>query len=576
MENNRNKFHLLRINMPEEQIDEKLQHLKGDRIIERIWNHDHTVWSEASEEISNRLGWLTAHQSMGKHLQTIHSFVEQARADGYTQALLMGMGGSSMAPEVFRRIFGVQDGYLDLDILDSTDPGAILEKEAKLDLRKTLFIVSTKSGGTVETVSLMKYFYNQLTKLVGRENCGNQFIAITDPGSSLEKTAKDLNFREIFLNDPNIGGRYSALSYFGLFPAALVGVNLQKLLHNAEVMSRNAEIKTAVLEKENTPAWLGTALGVFSSSGRDKITLIFSPPIQPFGAWIEQLIAESTGKERKGLLPVDGETLAKPEAYTKDRLFIYFRLDGDTTHDEKVKSLKTAGHPVIQLNLQDIYKLGGEFFRWMMATAVAGWAMKINPFDQPNVESAKILAREMVADYQDKGSLPSSKPDLKVNGIQVYRGQKSETLRQVWHDFLREANPGENECKGRSYFAIQAYLKPDPETDRALQLLRDKIQAASQMAVTVGYGPRFLHSTGQLHKGDAGNGMFIQLTAEIPEDLPIPEQPGRDQSSISFGVLINAQALGDRQALLDAGRKVIRFHLDKDIKGSLRKLGDAL
>ncbi len=576
MKNRPEKRYLFSKNLPDPAMQEELQRMKNELVINRIWKRDHTVWSSSPEEISNRLGWLKSHRLGGKALREIKEFVEQARAEGFTHALLMGMGGSSMAPEVFRKVFGIQDGYLDLHVIDSTDPGAILEKENSVDLSRTLFIVATKSGGTVETISLMKYFYNRTVEAVGRENAGRHFIAITDPGSSLEKTATELSFRKTFLNDPDIGGRYSALSYFGLVPAALVGVDLEKLLHYAEAMAHNAKTEIETVDVENTSAWLGIVLGVLGNSGRDKITLISSPPVQPFGAWIEQLIAESTGKDGKGLLPVDGETPAAPEIYAKDRLFIYFRLDGDTTHEEIVSSLKTAGHPVIQLNLQDIYNLGGEFFRWMIATAVAGWVMQINPFDQPNVESAKVLAREMVSAYRDKGELPSLEPDLKIDGIEVYCGQKAENMQQVWHQFLSQANPGENESKGRSYFAVQAYLKPDPEIDRALQLLRNKIQSASRMAVTVGYGPRFLHSTGQLHKGDAGNGMFIQLTSQMPDDLPIPDRPGSDQSSISFAVLKNAQALGDRQALIDAGRKVIRFHLDKDIKGSLQKLTETL
>ena len=576
MKNSSEKRYLVSENMPDPVMQRELRQMKNERVINRIWKRDHTVWSSSPEEISNRLGWLKSHRLSGKDLREIKEFIEQARAEGFTHALLMGMGGSSMAPEVFRKVFGVQDGYLDLHVIDSTDPGAILEKENSIALSRTLFIVATKSGGTVETISLMKYFYNRAVEAVGRGNAGRHFIAITDPGSSLEKTATELSFRKTFLNDPDIGGRYSALSYFGLVPAALVGVDLEKLLHYAEAMAHNAKTEIETGDVENTPAWLGTVLGVLGNSGRDKITLISSPPIQPFGAWIEQLIAESTGKDGKGLLPVDGETPAAPEIYAKDRLFIYFRLDGDTTHEEIVNSLKTAGHPVIHLNLQDIYNLGGEFFRWMMATAVAGWVMQINPFNQPNVESAKVLAREMVSAYRDKGELPSLKPDLKIDGIEVYCGQKAENMQQVWHQFLSQANPGENESKGRSYFSIQAYLKTDPEIDRALQLLRNKIQAASRMAVTVGYGPRFLHSTGQLHKGDAGNGMFIQLTSQMPDDLPIPDRPGSDQSSISFAVLKTAQALGDRQALIDAGRKVIRFHLDKDIKGSLQKLTETL
>ncbi len=575
MEIGRVKHRIVSENLPDASVQEVLERMKSDRIIDRMWQHDHTVWSDRAGEISNRLGWLHSHRAMAESLESIYGLVEQVRADGYTGALLLGMGGSSMAPEVFRKIFGVRDGYLDLEVLDSTDPGAVLEKEKRNDPQKTLFIVSTKSGGTVETISLMKYFYNTTLKSVGLEDVGKHFVAITDPDSGLEKTAKELSFREIFLNDPDIGGRYSALSYFGLVPAGLIGADLEQLLNHADAMACNAGASNCPVEKDNTPAWLGAALGALGNSGRDKVTLVLPPPIQPFGAWIEQLIAESTGKKGKGLLPVVGENLAAPEIYANDRLFIYFRLKGDGTYDQKVDTLKQAGYPVILLNLQDKYDLGGELFRWMMATAVAGWAMGINPFDQPNVESAKVLARDMVSAYQDRGSLPPMKPDLEVDGIEVYSGDTADNLQQAWREFFKKAHSGENEGRGRSYIAIQAYLKPGPETDRALQRLRDKIQISSRMAVTVGYGPRFLHSTGQLHKGDGGKGMFIQLTADTPYDLPIPDQPGEDRSSISFGVLKSAQAQGDRQALLDAGRQVIRFHLDQDIAGAIEKLIEA-
>lgn len=571
-----NKNSISGYNLPVKPVQEVLERIKTDRIIERIWSNDHTVWSDDPGEISNRLGWLNSPVTIADSIETITEFADQTRAAGHTKALLLGMGGSSLAPEVFRKIFGVQSGYLDLDVLDSTDPGAVLEKERNLDLQKTLFIVSTKSGGTVETVSLMKYFYNLTQKNLGKEHAGSHFIAITDPGSGLEKTARELNFRKIYLNDPDIGGRYSALSYFGLVPAGLIGIDLKRLLERAAHMAEKAKTIDLSLPEGNTPAWLGAVLGASGRLGYDKVTLVLSPPVKPFGAWIEQLLAESTGKAGRGLLPVDGETLLGPEAYANDRLFAYFRLNGDTAHDQKIERLKNAGFPVIQLNLPERYALGGEMYRLMIATAVAGWALQINPFDQPNVESAKALARKMANGYREKGELPSLKPDLITDGIKVYGGFGAENLQHLWQEFFRQVQPGEKEKKGRSYIAIQAYLKPDPETDQALQKMRDKIQVKLRMAVTVGYGPRFLHSTGQLHKGDGGNGLFIQFTAAMPEDVPIPDEPGSDQSSISFGLLKTAQALGDHQALLDAGRKVIRFHIEDNIAGTIEKLTAAL
>ncbi len=558
-------------NFPEELINEELKRFEKESVIRRIREHDHTVWKDNPEEIVNRLGWLENHATMTTALSEIVNLTNQVQHDGYTQALLLGMGGSSMAPEVFRKVFGVKPGYLDLDVLDSTDPGAILGKEKNIDYNKTLFIVSTKSGGTIETISLMKYFYNKAIETLGKNNAGKHFIAITDPGSGMEKTARELEFRKIFLNDPEIGGRYSALSYFGLVPAGLIGADLELLLENAGKMAAKGMSEATATDKKS-PAWLGVVAGALTNAGRDKLTFIFPPTLQPFGAWLEQLIAESTGKEGKGILPVVGETLAPPETYANDRLFIHYKMNGDKTTHHKARALAESGHPLIELELENHYDLGGEIFRWMLATAVAGWSMKINPFDQPNVESAKVQARKMVDEYSEKGALPKIPKDLNVEGIEVFSGFKKSDLHETWQEFLKSLEPGDKEIKGRSYISVQAYLNPKPETDYALQALRDKLQEDYRVAVTVGYGPRFLHSTGQLHKGDAGNGLFIQLTGKMPEDIAIPDQPGSSSSSITFGVLKSAQALGDRQALLDAGRKVIHFHFKIDTEKAIGKL----
>ncbi len=556
----------------QDDVDRALQQIKDNNILSRIWSHDHTVWKDDPAEISNRLGWLHSPDKMADAVDQITAFVEEVRAAGYTHALLLGMGGSSLAPEVLRCTFGVKDGYLDLAVLDSTDPGAVLEKMEELDVSKTLYIVSTKSGGTVETASFMKFFYNEALKRVGADKAGEHFIAITDPGSALEATAKELKFKKVFLNDPNIGGRYSALSYFGLVPAALIGMDLALMLERAAVMAQNTASCNGTASTDNSAALLGAAMGALAIAGRDKVTLIISPPVSYFGAWVEQLIAESTGKEGKGILPVSDETVGSPDKYGHDRLFIYLRLTGDDTYDASVQVLRDAGRPVVQLNLSDQYDLCGEFFRWEMATVIAGMCLGINPFDQPNVESAKVLAREMVAAYHMEGKLPRLTPDFQSEGISVYSDLTANSIAQVFTKFLSLAQPGEDEAAGRSYVAIQAYIMPHPETDAALKKLQTKIQQHYRLAVTVGYGPRFLHSTGQLHKGDGGNGLFIQLTTDLQKDLPIPDQAGGSTSSITFGVLKNAQALGDRQALLDAGRQVIRFRLGSDIAGALRKL----
>ena len=520
-------------------IEEKIDQLESGRIIERIWEKDFTVWGNSPEEISNRLGWLDCLKVTRKSFSEIKSFVDEVQKEGFTDALLMGMGGSSLAPEVFRLTFGVEKGFLDLHVLDSTHPEAILEYEKKLDPYKTLYIVSTKSGGTVETMSLMKYFFTSVSKKFGKDRASKHFIAITDPGSGLEETAKKLNFRKIFLNDPDIGGRFSALSLFGIVPAALIGVDIEKLFNEASKMESES-IHISV--EKNSGAMLGVILGSHAASGVDKVTLITSPKIQYLGGWLEQLIAESTGKNGKGILPVDLEPSTSVNNYSKDRIFVYIKLVGDDSFDEKVSQIKSAGFPLIEIEMKNIYQLGAEFFKWEFATAVAGYIIGVQPFDQPNVESAKIIARDMVKVFQEKGKLP----ELSTMNNEINLSS-----------FLSDLKSGKN------YVTIQAYLKPDDKTWQQLQQLRLKILQKYKVATTLGYGPRFLHSTGQLHKGDGGNGYFIQFISEIEKDVPIPDEAGKDSSSISFGTLIKAQALGDRQALIDNNRKVLTIDLEK-------------
>jgi len=543
-----------------EEVEAVLDRLQQGHIIQRIWDRDHTVWKPDPTEITNRLGWLDSPRNMSDRLGEIRSVVDAVRRDGYTHALLLGMGGSSLAPEVFRLIFGVQEGYLDLGVLDSTDPGAVLAHDRRLDPVRTLFIPATKSGGTVETFSFLKYFYNRTLEAAGADQAGAHFAAITDPGGGLAELAEEREFRHTFLNDPDIGGRYSVLSLFGLVPAGLIGMDLEKLLQRARDMAENAD----------EGALLGAVLGAGVLAGRDKVTLIASPPIAPFGAWVEQLIAESTGKEGKGILPVDQEPLADPDSYGDDRIFAYLRLAGDDTYDRAVQALADAGHPVVRLDLDDLYDLGGEFFRWELATSIAGHCLQINPFDQPNVEAAKVLAREMMAAYEKEGRLPSLEPTLQEGSLAVYSDAPAGSLREALDLFLAR---GEKNC---SYIALQAYVKPDPETGAALQALRQSLLTRTRLATTLGYGPRFLHSTGQLHKGDASKGLFIQFTADPSEDADIPDQPGAPESSISFAVLEAAQTLGDRQALLDAGRRVLRIHLGTDAKAGLDQVRRAV
>ncbi len=556
-------------------VDKSLKKMKAKRIVLRIWERDHTVWKSNPTEITNRLGWLDSPRVMSETVEDIQDFVVQVKSEGFTHSLLLGMGGSSLAPEVFRRLFGVRKGYLDLVVLDSTTPGAVLSYAKTLTPEKTVFIVSTKSGNTVETISFMKYFYNMTLNKVGKEKIGKHFIAITDPGSGLEALAKELKFRKIFLNDPNIGGRYSALSYFGLVPAGLIGIDLRALIDRAQIMVCNTEGCNCPVDGNNTGAVLGAVMGELARQGRDKVTFITSPEIEPFGAWVEQLIAESTGKEGVGILPVVSETVLEPVDYADDRLFIYLKFNDDQTYDKQVSSLTNSGHPVVQINLKNKYDLGSEFFRWEIATAIAGYFLNINPFDQPNVEAAKVLARKMVTTYQEQGKLPELEPSFKMNGLSVFGDNQVNSLEEAFSKFSEKADFRPN-GKGRSYVAIQAFIRPTLETDNVLQEFRTKIQTKYKLATTVGYGPRFLHSTGQLHKGDGGNGLFIQITSDNPVDANIPDKAGEKTSSITFGVLALAQALGDRQALLDANRTVIRFHLGKDTVSGISQLTEAL
>jgi len=550
-------------------VDAALQDLKTNRIMSRIWTHDHTVWKSEPDEIANRLGWLDIADRMIEMVPRPESLANGVRADRYTHALLLGMGGSSLAPEVFRETFGVANSYLDLAVLDSTDPGAVLAYAEQLDPAKTLFLVSTKSGGTVETLSFFTFFYNRVVDAVGLEEAGAHFVAITDPGSKLETIAHQHHFRATFLNDPTIGGRYSALSYFGLVPAALIGVDLVTLLDRAITMACNCDYCNCPVDGDNNGARLGAVMGELAKAGRDKLTLITSPAITGFGNWLEQLIAESTGKEGKGILPVMSEPVGSPAFYGPDRLFVYVKVAGDSTHDSAVDALKTAGYPVVHIQLDDLYDLGGQFFLWEMATAVAGHRLGINPFDQPNVEAAKVLARQLVSTYQETGKLPALVPQLQHDGIAVYGDVDGSTPGEMLRAFLDQAQPG-------AYIALQAYVQPTADMDAALTALRTRLRDRTELATTLGYGPRFLHSTGQLHKGDAGKGLFIQFTADMPRDADIPDEAGSSNSTISFGTLKIAQTLGDRQALLDGGRRVLRIDLGAEPVQVLQQLAESL
>jgi glucose-6-phosphate isomerase len=563
------------------QIDEglksALQQLEAQSVLPRIWEHDHAVWDPDPDEITNRLGWLDIPILMVQALAKPLALRDSLREQGMQKIVLLGMGGSSLAPDVFRRTFGSAAGYPELVVLDSTHPDTVQQLSESLNWEKTAFIVATKSGTTVETLSMFRYFYNWVLQAVGERSAGDHFIAITDPESPLVELANEYSFREIFINDPNIGGRYSALSYFGLVPATLIGVDVERLLEHAVGMRRASLPEVELIENES--AVLGTVLGTLANLGRDKLTIVCSDEIEPFGDWIEQLIAESTGKNGKGILPVIGEQVGGPEVYGSDRVFVHMCYGDDSAQIKAMRALADAGHPVVTVRVEEMTAFGGLFFIWEMATAIAGYWLGINPFDQPNVESAKARAKEMIAAYQEKGGLPAEKPALDSESAALFVGAPegkagkdhpmADSIEASLNLFLQTGDQD-------AYVTIQAYLDPSLESTEQLRLLQSGIRDATGMATTLGYGPRYLHSTGQLHKGDAGKGLFIQLTDEKKTYVEIPEMAGSNASAISFNTLIDAQALGDRQALVDADRSVVRMHFKGDVVATLRDLTHAI
>lgn len=545
-------------------IDNSLLEMENAQIMKRIWDHDFTVWKNNPEEISNRLAWLEIAREMTSEIKEINNFVNELLIEGYKKVLLMGMGGSSLAPEVYRKTFGVKEGYLDLSILDSTDPEKVHSYARSISPQDTLFIVSTKSGGTIETLSFFKYFYTLLVDKLGEEEAGKRFILITDPGSSLIDLAQTYHFRKIFLNNPNLGGRYSALSHFGLVPAAMIGVDISLILERAQVMMQRCQPN--IPYKENPAVFLGALLAEMAKNWRDKVTYLLTPDIQSFGDWVEQLIAESTGKEKKGILPVVKESLGDPMFYFKDRLFIVMSLPlAESSWMGRINNLILSGQPVIHLELQDYYDIGGQFFLWELATAIAGYRLEVNPFNQPNVEISKKITRQIIKKYSEGTPIDEPEPLVKRDEMIVYGDIEAYDPYEVLRVFLSPCHPGD-------YIAIQAYVNPNRETECLLLRLCTVLRDSFQVATTVGYGPRFLHSTGQLHKGDAGNGYFIQFTSEPQIDIPIPDEIGSWKSQVSFGALIKFQALGDYYALQNGKRKIIRYHFENKVSVGLDRL----
>ncbi|MCX5849678.1 MAG: hypothetical protein NTW65_09530 [Deltaproteobacteria bacterium] len=533
--------------------------IRRDNIPHRIQTKDYTVWKQEPDEIVNRLGWLDAPAETLKKSIYIRATLKPL-IKNIDDVVLLGIGGSSLAAEVFSKIFRSHAGYPKLHIVDTTDPAYILKITRRLNLKKTVFLVSSKSGTTLEVISLFKYFYNLTFKKSGN-NAGNRFVFITDKGSPLTKIAKNIFAYHIFLNNPDIGGRYSALSFPGIIPAAIIGVDVEKLLQKATDKSET--------EKEYlSGAYLGAVLGTLALAGRDKLTLLLPSRWKSFGDWLEQLIAESTGKEGKGILPVLNEPIQDNFSYGKDRVFVFFQ-------NKKIKyspmeSLISAGHPVITVNINDDYDLGAQMFIWEMATAVATHYLGVNPFDQPGVEAAKKYARRIIAEYTEKKKyISDQQPALSSKQGDVYGNITDATPAEAFTNFLKQAVAGD-------YICLQIYLSPSPKIDAAINYLCESIRRKYSLPVTYGYGPLYLHSTGQLHKGDSGNGLFIQLTQDNSLDVDIPDDIGKEKSSLTFGALKAAQAKGDWQALKDAKRRVIRFHCKANSAAGLKNLAELL
>lgn len=548
----------------ESELSNEISLWNAENKTERIWQKDAAVWTDDDE--NKWLGWLDIVARELSEVQKYRDLSEEIGTADFTDILLMGMGGSSLCPEVFAMTFGVKNFH----ILDSTVPAQVKAVEEKLDLAKTLFIVASKSGSTLEPNCFKQYFFDRLSAVVGNEQAGKQFIAITDPGSKMEQVARKDGFRHIMFGEPTVGGRFSALSPFGISAAALMGVDVERFLKNALSMTETCKA-TDVLQ--NTGALLGIILGLCHRNGRDKLTIFTSPGISDLGAWLEQLIAESTGKNGVSIIPIDREPVQPSVSYGNDRVFVYLKLNGDAETEVDLASLRSAGHPVLRIELVDIYHLGAEFFRWEFATAVAGSLMKINPFNQPDVESAKIEARKITDKYEETGALPAESPFFEADGVSLFAADEyvnklkdmidEETLPEYLSAHI--ANAGEGD-----YFALLGYIEMDQNTEAQMQEIRTQVIERQLTATCLGFGPRFLHSTGQAYKGGANNGVFLQITSEDAVDLPVPGQ------KYTFGVVKSAQARGDFQVLLDRNRRALRVHIGENVSQGLDQIISAI
>jgi transaldolase / glucose-6-phosphate isomerase len=538
----------------------------------RLWRGDPSLWTGDDED--KWVGWLPIVEDQLAHLKQLNDAATDAAKAGFTHALLLGMGGSSLCPEVLKITYGRQPGHPELHVLDSTDPAQIKSIESQIDLAKTLCIVASKSGSTLEPNIFKQYFFDRMQQVVGKDKAGDHFVAITDPGSKMQQVAERDHFRKIFFGLTSIGGRYSALSNFGMVPASIMGLDLSKFLQRTNEMLQAC--KPEVPADQNPGAVLGAILGTLGNLGRNKVTIITSPGIHDLGAWLEQLIAESTGKIGKGLIPVDREALGAPEVYGNDRVFIHLRLadEPDMAQKQKLDALRTAGHPVVEIELADTYDLGQEFFRWEIATAVAGSILKINPFNQPDVEASKIVTRQLTEAYEKSGKLPEESPIFDDGAIKLFTDERNaanlnklagtdRSLTGFLRAHLSQFNPGD-------YMALLGFIEMNGAHEESLQAMRHAVRDRKHVATCLGFGPRFLHSTGQAYKGGPNTGVFLQITCDDANDLPVPGQ------KYTFGTVKAAQARGDFQVLADRKRRALRVHLPKDVEARLENLGRAV
>jgi transaldolase / glucose-6-phosphate isomerase len=541
---------------------------KKNNKVARLWQADASLWSNADE--NKWLGWLTITELQLANLETLKQLATEVKKAKFKHVLLLGMGGSSLCPEVLRMTFGKVPGFPEMHVLDSTDPVQIKALEKKLDLKKTLCMVSSKSGSTLEPNIFKQYFFERVKKSVGEKLVGSRFIAVTDPGSKMQQVAESDKFWKIFAGDPSIGGRYSALSNFGMVPAAAMGMDVGKFLKAAQEMVDACGANSAA--DVNPGVILGTILGEAANHGRDKITIVTSPGISDLGAWLEQLIAESTGKVGRGIIPVDREKLAKPAVYGNDRILAYLRLANkpNAAQDAAVAAIEKAGQPVIRITLANVYTLGQEFFRWEIATAVAGSIIGINAFNQPDVEASKIATKKLTSEYESTGSLPAESPFFVSKEAKLFADEKNtaaltggKTLGEVLRTHLSRIGTGD-------YFAILGYIPMNAENEKTLQSVRMSVRDAKKVATCLGFGPRFLHSTGQAYKGGPNSGVFLQITCDDRTDLAVPGQ------KYTFGVVKSAQARGDFAVLAERGRRALRVHLGKNLKPGLNALAKAV